>query len=76
MTLLINSEDLVSLISAEDAIGAEFTDQGNAPSYSAPKTRIQYNDRWVTVYSRGCPTQQTAGMFIHAERFTFKGDAQ
>ena len=79
MTLLIKSEDLAGLISVEEAIGAVragFTDQGNAPSYSAPKVRIQYEDRRVTVHPGGCPSLRTSGMFIHAERFTFKGDAQ
>lgn len=79
MTLLIKSEDLRGLISVEEAIAAVragFTDQGKAPSFSAPKVRIQYEDRRVTVHPGGCPSLRTSGMFIHAERFTFKGDAQ
>lgn len=79
MTLLIKSEDLTGHISLEEAIEAVragFTDQGKAPSFSAPKVRIQYEDRRVTVHPGGCPTLRTSGMFIHAERFTFEGDAQ
>lgn len=79
MTLLIKSEELKGYISIEEAIAAVragFTDQGNAPSFSAPKVRIQHEDRRVTVHPGGCPSLQTSGMFIHAERFTFKGDAQ
>ncbi|MPY68606.1 MAG: hypothetical protein GEU92_00815 [Alphaproteobacteria bacterium] len=79
MTLLIQSDDLAGLISIEDAIGAVrsgFTDQGNAPFFSAPKVRIQHEDRRVTVHPGGCPSLQTSGMFIHAERFTFNGNAQ
>lgn len=79
MSLLIKSEELQGYISPDEAIAAVragFTDQGNAPSFSAPKVRIQYEDRRVTVHPGGCPSLQTSGMFIHAERFTFKGDAQ
>ena len=79
MTLLIKSDELAGLISVEDAIAAVragFTDQGRAPSFSAPKVRIQYEDRRVTVHPGGCPSLRTSGMFIHAERFTFEGDAQ
>lgn len=79
MTLLIKSEELAGLIPVENAIAAVragFTDQGRAPSFSAPKVRIQYEDRRVTVHPGGCPTLRTSGMFIHAERFTFEGDAQ
>jgi ornithine cyclodeaminase/alanine dehydrogenase-like protein (mu-crystallin family) len=79
MALLIDSRDLAGLISVDDAIDAVrkgFTDQGNAPSFSAPKTRIQHEDRRITVHPGGCPSLQVSGMFIHAERFTFKGDAQ
>ena len=79
MALLIDSRDLSGLVSVEDAIDAVrkgFTDQGNAPSFSAPKTRIQYEDRRITVHPGGCPSLEVSGMFIHAERFTFKGNAQ
>ena len=79
MALLIDSRDLSGLVSVEDAIDAVrkgFTDQGNSPSFSAPKTRIQYEDRRITVHPGGCPSLEVSGMFIHAERFTFKGDAQ
>ena len=79
MTLLIKSEELAGLIPVEAAIEAVrkgFTDQGNAPSYSAPKVRIQYEDRRVTVHPGGCPSLRVSGMFIHAERFTFHGEAQ
>ncbi len=79
MALLIDSRDLSGLVSIEDAIDAVrkgFTDQGNAPSFSAPKTRIQYEDRRITVHPGGCPSLEVSGMFIHAERFTFNDDAQ
>ena len=79
MALLIDSRDLAGLISLDDAINAVrkgFTDQGNCPSFSAPKTRIQHEDRRITVHPGGCPSLEVSGMFIHAERFTFKGDAQ
>ncbi|MBK18781.1 MAG: hypothetical protein CMM52_08080 [Rhodospirillaceae bacterium] len=79
MALLIDSRDLAGLISVEDAIEAVrkgFNDQGLAPSFSAPKTRIQYEDRRITVHPGGCPNLEVSGMFIHAERFTFNDNAQ
>ncbi len=79
MALLIDSRDLSGLLSLDDAIHAVrngFKDQGSSPSFSAPKTRIQHEDRRITVHPGGCPTLEVSGMFIHAERFTFKGDAQ
>lgn len=79
MTLLIDAQDLAGLISIEDAIAAVrqgFTDQGNTPAYSALRVRMQHEDRRLTVHPGGCPSLQISGMFIHAERFTFEGDAQ
>ena len=79
MSLLIDSRDLTGLISIEDAVAAVrqgFTDQGNTPSYSALRVRMQHEDRRLTVHPGGCPSLNIAGMFIHAERFTFEGDAQ
>jgi len=79
MALLIDARDLAGLISAEDAIAAVrqgFTDQGNTPSYSALRVRMQHEDRRLTVHPGGCPTLGIAGAFLHAERFTFHGDAQ
>lgn len=79
MALLIDAQDLAGLISVEDAIAAVrqgFTDQGNTPSYSALRVRMQHEDRRLTVHPGGCPSLHIAGMFIHAERFTFEGDAQ
>lgn len=79
MTLVIRSEDLKGLIPLDEAIAIVregFTDQGNAPSFSAPRVRIQYEDRRVSVHPGGCRSLETCGMFIHAERFTFHGDAQ
>jgi ornithine cyclodeaminase/alanine dehydrogenase-like protein (mu-crystallin family) len=53
-----------------------FRDQGEKPAYSAPRIRIQHEDRRVSVHPGGCHNLQVAGMFIHVERFTFHGGAQ
>ena len=53
-----------------------FRDQGERPAYSAPRIRIQHEDRRVSVHPGGCHRLQVAGMFIHVERFTFRGGAQ
>src|ERR1700760_3409582 len=79
MALLIRAEDLKGLISIPEAIAAVragFRDQGERPAYSAPRIRIQHEDRRVSVHPGGCHRLQVAGTFIHVERFTFKGGAQ
>jgi ornithine cyclodeaminase/alanine dehydrogenase-like protein (mu-crystallin family) len=79
MALLINAEQLKGLISIPEAIAAVregFRDQGERPAYSAPRIRIQHEDRRVSVHPGGCHRLQVAGMFIHVERFTFHGGAQ
>jgi ornithine cyclodeaminase/alanine dehydrogenase-like protein (mu-crystallin family) len=79
MPLLIKAEELKGLISVEEAIAAVregFRDQGEKPAYSAPRIRIQHEDRRVSVHPGGCHRLQVAGMFIHVERFTFHGGAQ
>lgn len=79
MALLLKAEELQGRISVEEAIEAVragFKDQGEAPAYSAPRVRIQHEDRRVSVHPGGCHGLQVAGMFIHVERFTFKGGAQ
>jgi len=79
MALLIKAEELKGLISIEEAIAAVregFRDQGEKPAYSAPRIRIQHEDRRVSVHQGGCHRLQVAGMFIHVERFTFSGGAQ
>ena len=79
MALLIKAEELKGLISIPEAIAAVragFRDQGEKPAYSAPRIRIQHEDRRVSVHQGGCHRLQVAGMFIHVERFTFKGGAQ
>src|SRR5438270_11484285 len=79
MALLIKAEELKGLISIKEAIAAVrdgFRDQGEKPAYSAPRIRIQHEDRRVTVHQGGCHRLQVAGMFIHGERFTFHGGAQ
>ncbi len=79
MALLIKAEELRGLISIEEAIAAVregFRDQGEKPAYSAPRIRIQHEDRRVSVHQGGCHRLQVAGMFIHVERFTFSGGAQ
>ncbi len=79
MALLIKAEELKGLISIEEAIAAVregFRDQGEKPAYSAPRIRIQHEDRRVSVRQGGCHRLQVAGMFIHVERFTFSGGAQ
>ena len=79
MALLIKAEELKGLISIPEAIAAVrdgFRDQGEKPAYSAPRIRIQHEDRRVSVHPGGCHRLQVAGMFIHVERFTFHGGAQ
>ena len=74
MTLLIDAQDLSGLISTNDAVDyvrKGFFDQGNSPSFSAPKVRIQHQDRRLTVHPGGSPSLEISGVFIHAERFTF-----
>lgn len=79
MALLIKSEQLLGLISVPEAIAAVregFRDQGEKPLYSAPRIRIQHEDRRVSVHPGGCHNLQVCGTFIHVERFTFHGGAQ
>ncbi|HEY7298727.1 MAG TPA: ornithine cyclodeaminase family protein [Xanthobacteraceae bacterium] len=79
MPLLIRAEELKGLISIQEAIAAVrdgFRDQGEKPAYSAPRIRIQHEDRRVSVHPGGCHNLGVAGMFIHVERFTFHGGAQ
>jgi alanine dehydrogenase len=79
MALLIRAEELKGLISIPEAIAAVrdgFRDQGERPAYSAPRIRIQHEDRRVSVHPGGCHRLQIAGVFIHVERFTFHGGAQ
>jgi ornithine cyclodeaminase/alanine dehydrogenase-like protein (mu-crystallin family) len=79
MALLIKAHELKGLISIPEAVAAVragFRDQGEKPAYSAPRIRIQHEDRRVSVHPGGCHGLQVAGMFIHVERFTFKGGAQ
>ncbi len=79
MALIIRAAELKGLISIPEAIAAVragFRDQGEKPAYSAPRIRIQHEDRRVSVHPGGCHRLQVAGMFIHVERFTFHGGAQ
>lgn len=79
MALLIKAEDLKGRITVAEAIAAVregFRDQGEKPAYSAPRIRIQHEDRRVSVHPGGCHRLQVAGCFIHVERFTFHGGAQ
>jgi alanine dehydrogenase len=79
MALLIKAEELKGLISIPEAVAAVrdgFCDQGEKPAYSAPRIRIQHEDRRVSVHPGGCHRLQVAGTFIHVERFTFRGGAQ
>jgi ornithine cyclodeaminase/alanine dehydrogenase-like protein (mu-crystallin family) len=79
MALLIKAEELKGLISLPEAIAAVrdgFRDQGEHPAYSAPRIRIQHEDRRVSVHPGGCHRLQVAGTFIHVERFTFRDGAQ
>jgi len=79
MALFIKAEELKGLISIDEAIAAVregFRDQGERPAYSAPRIRIQHEDRRVSVHPGGCHSLQVAGCFIHVERFTFHGGAQ
>ncbi len=79
MSLLIRADDLAGRISIHEAVAAVregFRDQGEAPHYSAPRIRIQHEDRRLSVHPGGCAGLQVCGMFIHVERFTFEGGAQ
>src|SRR5215831_15780143 len=79
MALLIKADELKGLFSIPEAVAAVrdgFRDQGEKPAYSAPRIRIQHEDRRVSVHPGGCHRLQVAGMFIHVERFTFLGGAQ
>ncbi|HWG06948.1 MAG TPA: ornithine cyclodeaminase family protein [Beijerinckiaceae bacterium] len=79
MALLIKAEDLKGLISIPEAIAAVrdgYRDQGERPAYSAPRIRIQHEDRRVSVHPGGCHRLQVAGTFVHVERFTFRDGAQ
>src|SRR5690348_2444457 len=79
MALLIKANELKGLFSIPEAIAAVrdgFRDQGEKPAYSAPRIRIQHEDRRVSVHPRGCHRLQVAGTFIHVERLTFHGGAQ
>jgi alanine dehydrogenase len=79
LALLIKSEQMRGLISVPEAIAAVragFRDQGERPAYSAPRIRIQHEDRRVSVHPGGCYRLGVAGTFIHVERFTFQGGAQ
>jgi ornithine cyclodeaminase/alanine dehydrogenase-like protein (mu-crystallin family) len=79
MALLIKAEELKGLITITEAIAAVregFLDQGEKPAYSAPRIRIQHEDRRVSVHPGGCHRLRVAGTFIHVERFTFRGGAQ
>ena len=76
MALLIKAEELKGLITIPEAIAAVragFHDQGEKPAYSAPRIRIQHEDRRVSVHPGGCHQLEVAGTFIHVERFTFRG---
>ena len=75
MALLIKAEELKGLISISEAVAAVrdgFRDQGEKPAYSAPRIRIQHEDRRVSVHPGGCHGLQVVGTFIHVERFTFR----
>jgi len=79
MTLLIRAEELKGRITIAEAIAAVregFRDQGDAPAYSAPRLRIQHQDRRLSIHPGGCHRLQVAGCFVHAERYTFHGGAQ
>ena len=79
MALLLKAAELRGLSSLQEAIEAVrqgYRDQGEAPGYSVPRSRMQHEDRRVTVHSGGCQTLGVAGTFIHVERFTFHGGAQ
>src|SRR5262245_19747283 len=79
MAHLIKADELKGLISIPEAIAAVregFRDQGEKPAYSAPRIRIQHEDRRVSVHPGGCHRLHVAGTFIHVERFTFHGGAQ
>src|SRR5205823_14562095 len=79
MALLIKSEQVRGLISVGEAIAAVrsgFRDQGERSAYSAPRIRMQHEDRRVSVHPGGCYRLGVSGVFVHVERFSFEGGAQ
>lgn len=79
MGLMIRAEELRGKITLEEAIAAVregFRDQGELPSFSAPRLRMLHGDRRVSIHPGGCHNLQVCGMFIHVERFNFTSEAQ
>ncbi len=79
MALLIKDSEIVGLVSVDEAIAAiheGYRDQGEMPAFSAPRLRIQHQDRRLSVHTGGCHQLGVSGAFLHAERFTYLGGAQ
>jgi len=79
MALLIRDTEIVGLVTVEEAIAAireGYRDQGEMPAFSAPRLRIQHQDRRLSVHTGGCHRLGVSGAFLHAERFTYLGGAQ
>lgn len=67
------AEELQGLISVEEAIAAVrdgFHDQGKKPAYSAPRLRIQHEDRRVSVHSGGYHRLPACSSMWNASPFT------
>ena len=79
MALLIRDHEVSGLLSISEAIAAileGYRDQGQKPQFSAPRLRIQHEDRRLSVHTGGCHRLGVSGAFLHAERFTYIGGAQ
>ncbi|MGH7772280.1 MAG: ornithine cyclodeaminase family protein [Candidatus Binatia bacterium] len=79
MALLLHAEELMGLVSLEEAISAveqAFRDQGENQAFSLPRQRMLAKDRRISVHSGGCVSLGVAGTFIHYERFQFTKEDQ
>ena len=79
MARLVKDEEIRGLVTVEEAIAAirdGYRDQGEKPAYSAPRVRMHYEDRRVSVHPGGCFRLGVSGVFVHVERFSFQGGAQ
>ena len=67
MALLIRDTEIVGLVSIEEAIAAireGYRDQGEMPAFSAPRLRIQHQDRRLSVHTGGCHGLGVSGAFL------------
>lgn len=79
MTLLIRAAELKGLISLQEAIAAVrqgFLEQGERPTFSAPRSRVHYEDRRLSMHAGGCHRSNVVGCFLHTERYSFQSGSQ